>query len=1068
MLIPFLTFSQNNNFYYFFNKKIDLTPIANNYTIEFKLGVDENLFTNNDISFELLGDNFYKVTSSYTQLLNLSTNQFDFNPIYTTNQGTEIKLKNQIILKFSDNVNEAQKQILIAQFGLTEFRITRLYKIYNVNNPLTISQLIYETGLVRYCHPVFPVEIVYPSISSKYTKFAKNYDLEKAINNPTIDSTRINEEGITQFIPNDEYFSNQWHLHNTGQELNDGHFGTPDADIDAPEAWNISLGSNSVVIAVPDTGVTFNHPDLPNSRQLRLSGSMLNENCAGFPNDPSPCSETNSNAHGTKAAGLIAAEINNNEGIVGVCPECIIMPVVHTNNNNTFGYTIADSITFPVDNGADIISNSWALVGGFLPELVVAIEDAIESNIIVIFAAGNTANHINGNPGGILFPSNQNIENLIVVGASDRNDLQANYSPTSGASGNISISAPSGTAPNWQIPGEAANIWTTDLLGVGGTNPYNVANSELPPTGEELPSSGINYLDYTGRFSGTSASTPIVAGVVGLIKSVNPCLSLAQTLNILKYTADKVGPYDYNWNPDKVGHSRELGYGRVNAYKAVNLAQQVNSSSLDLFAGNSTQDFGIEPDQASGNILWQSPNIWVRNLADGIEEHQNPEYDPDNPNYVYVRIVNKSCEASTGNDPVQLYWAKANTALNWPNYWNGSIIIEGVTMGGLESTQNIPALAPGEETILEFEWQVPNPEDYIGINPNPWHFCLLARINTSNDPMTFPEVESITQNVKNNNNLAWKNTTVVEATTATSSIGGVIAVCNPYDEQKTYQLEFVKEINENGKAIYDEAELSIKMDDILYNAWTRGGNLGTNFVATEDERTITVIDNQVILDDIQFNSNEYGTLYLSFNFLTKELTNKTKFTYHVIQRDMESGEIIGGETFVIKKPERAIFYADAGDDQEINTNESITLSAEELNEAASYNWYNTNGDLVYTGKNFTISPEVNKKYKLEITALADGFKDYDEIDINIKSPEITTVVPNPASGSTVVVNYQSQNSDSLYLVLTPLDASFNDIFTLDLNQTTKEINILNYTTGLYFISLIANGQVVDQNTLIIQ
>ncbi len=90
--------------------------------------------------------------------------------------------------------------------------------------------------------------------------------------------------------------------HNVGQEFNDGHTGTTDADIDAPEAWNITRGNEDIIIAVLDEGVTPDHPDLPNARQLRLNGSNF---AAPYdqsnPNDPSPIGNGN---HGNACAGV--------------------------------------------------------------------------------------------------------------------------------------------------------------------------------------------------------------------------------------------------------------------------------------------------------------------------------------------------------------------------------------------------------------------------------------------------------------------------------------------------------------------------------------------------------------------------------------------------------------------------------------------------------------------------------------------------------------------------------------------------------------------------------------------
>src|SRR5699024_4053883 len=113
-------------------------------------------------------------------------------------------------------------------------------------------------------------------------------------------------------------------------------------------------------------------------------------------------------------------------------------------------------------------------------------------------------------------------------------------------------------------------------------------------------------------------------------------------------------------------------------------------------------------------------------------------------------------------EELELYWSKANTSLNWPTHWDGSLFVDGIQMGDKVGTLSIPPLEPGEETIIKFPWLVPNPENYEDINEDPWHFCLLSRVVSSEDPMPTPEESFITSNVKHNNNLGWKNVTVID------------------------------------------------------------------------------------------------------------------------------------------------------------------------------------------------------------------------------------------------------------------------------------------------------------------
>jgi len=504
-----------------------------------------------------------------------------------------------------------------------------------------------------------------------------------------------------------------------------------------------------------------------------------------------------------------------------------------------------------------------------------------------------------------------------------------------------------------------------------------------------------------------------------------------------------------------------------NTQSNANLVAAMSQNSYDLFFKDSNEDIGQEPNIHTDNVLWHSPDIWVRNQNDGQtnQAHQNPEYDPVIPNYLYVRITNKGCSPSSGNDELKLYWAKANTQLLWDLHWNGTLFVNGILMGDQITTLNIPIIQPGEEIILEAEWLVPDPEDYIGINVNPWHFCLLARIESENDPMTVPEVEFLPHNVRNNNNIAWKNTTVIDIIPNTPTIGGLVAVSNPFTTTKTYTLELFSESNESGKAIYDEAEVTIEMDEILFNAWEIGNKAGANFNTTSNEKKLIAAGNNVLFDNIQLSPQDFGTVYLTFNFLTKELTDKTTYTYHVIQRDKSTNQIVGGETYEIRKQPRPGFTADAGDDKEIERNESVTLQAETINEDAVYNWYDTDGNLIATGSTLTISPEFSLQYKLEIISDLDGLKDYDDIAVTVNPYRIISISPNPTNLQ-VTVNYQADGANSSYIMIVNQNSGNSENFILDTTLNTVNLDLSHLTSGLYSVILVANGEVQDSKNLL--
>ncbi|MCX8490198.1 MAG: S8 family serine peptidase, partial [Cyclobacteriaceae bacterium] len=342
----------------------------------------------------------------------------------------------------------------------------------------------------------------------------------------------------------------------------------------------MTTGANNVLVAVLDEGISPNHPDLPNARQVRLNGSNFTD---GNQNDPSP---TNSMNHGNSCAGVIAATQNNNEGIAGICPNCRIMPIRIFNTNPTIGLTptqIADAINFARNNGADIISNSWGFNSdnpNFQPLIVSAIQNATTQGrvingtalgCVVVFSAGNNAIQ----NGFVHFPSNVNVPGVLTVGASDRDDLKSFYSPLGNVNSPnnqvLDLVAPSHRAWPDQVPGETFEAWTIDIPGNAGYNPWpqfttpGATPSTVPPAiGEQLPNAGVNFQSYTGRFGGTSHSCPVVAGVAALMLSANPNLTQQQIFDIITGNADRVGGYVYT-----NGRSNELGFGRVNACRAV-------------------------------------------------------------------------------------------------------------------------------------------------------------------------------------------------------------------------------------------------------------------------------------------------------------------------------------------------------------------------------------------------------------------------------------------------------------------------------------------------------------------
>lgn len=804
--------------------------------------------------------------------------------------------------------------------------------------------------------------------------------------------------------------------------------------IKAPLAWTITKGDNSnILVGVVDTKFDLNHEDLEGQIVLNLNDG------------------NSTTHHGTGVASMVAAKTNNGKGMASIGYNT---KLVTADFYGRYATRVWEVSQIP---GVKVINCSWLLCNYNERDEACYAEIASRGILVVACAAnGLGGNHCGSDGNGYAYPASYD-STLSVTSVGSRYDIDSPYSPN-----------------GWWYSWKDCHGERPQMGPGGGSHTHNDKVDVCAP-GQLVLMATDDYATYPSGYQlgiGTSEAAPIVAGLAALIFDVNPNLTAQEVKDIIKNTADDI--YHIPYNQQYLGL---LGTGRINAYRAVKTAEcMLNpSNGMDLGMQNSGLDDFAEPDIKS-QILWESEDIWVRNDNDGflIKTHQNPKYKGANPNYVYVQVTNSSCQTSSGDDNLKLYWAKSNTALFWPQYWDGSKYIEDpithedILMGDEVGTLSIPTLGPGESKILEFQWSVPNPKDYKNIaqlNPDQWGFSLLARIESVDDPMTYSEGLLINKNVKNNNNIVSKNTTVIKVFIDTHSVlSGMVAIGNPYNAPHGFTLEFRKDDNEIGKAIYNEAEVSFALDDVLYDAWQRGGQNTVNVDSTYLSQRKIVAGDHATLNNLQLNANEIGMLNVSFNFLTKELTEKKNYTLRVIQRDAFTNEIIGGETFLINKELRNAFSANAGNDKIIERSESITISAAQINEAAVYNWYDPDGNLIYTGSDLTVSPDVSKKYKLEIISDLDGFKDYDEVKITVNPYKLKSLSPNPATNQ-VAVKYSADQAASAYIMVISTVTGISNNYILDVNDSNINVDISAYTSGLYSVALVCDGVIVDSKNL---
>jgi Subtilase family len=312
------------------------------------------------------------------------------------------------------------------------------------------------------------------------------------------------------FTPDDPLFGQQWGL----------------ARIEAPRAWQIARGAPSIVVAVLDEGVELTHPDLDLYPQ--------SWNASTDTPDGSPTGN-----HGTACAGIVAARLDNAQGVAGVAGGVRVMAIATATWADV---DIAEGLYFAADNGARVVSMSFGVYpswGWWDFDLIRdALQYAHDKGLVLVAASGNE------DMAQARFPGSDS--RTICVGGSNRSDERKRNGDSSGE--------PwwgASYGPDLDVVAPCLEIPTTDRLGAAGY-------------------AGGDYFD---AFNGTSSATPHVAGLAALVLSLRPNLSNVEVRRLIESNCDKISPALYAYadtagKPSGTWHE-EVGYGRVNAERTL-------------------------------------------------------------------------------------------------------------------------------------------------------------------------------------------------------------------------------------------------------------------------------------------------------------------------------------------------------------------------------------------------------------------------------------------------------------------------------------------------------------------
>ena len=518
-------------------------------------------------------------------------------------------------------------------------------------------------------------------------------------------------------IPNDTFWADQWNM----------------TQINAPNAWDISTGSNAVVICILDQGCDLIHPDLQFSGDGINLGTMMP---TGAPTGP----------HGTACAGIAAATFNNNEGVAGLAGDCLIMPVAFSAWTDV---EVANGLNYATTNGARVISMSFGWDPWDSAIIDPEIQNAFDNDVVMCVA---THNH----SGAITYPATNPL--VMAIGASEQTDNKADFSD-----------------------------WGDVVYGGVLTGVSVVAPGVLVPTTDQQGGDGYEPGDYRMDFDGTSAATPHVAGFSALIRSQYPALTNIEVRNIIERTAARVGGLAYAEMAGFPNGTRneEMGYGRIDVFQGLDFA--------DMMIKDWAGDDGREPSTPPSNNWWSYSDIVVRitddNVFDPADPAKSKHVERGQTNYIYVRVTNNGPRDARNVVVDFRITPYVGLQFVYPNDWT---LDDGMHVRPTPVSATFPNILAGTSVIAKFTISAAQTETLYGWQyVNPWHPCLLALVTSDNDYAFASSDLSFGNLVLRKNNIAQRNLSVIDvlANAAAMAVSSPFVAGNRANKQSKMFIE---------------------------------------------------------------------------------------------------------------------------------------------------------------------------------------------------------------------------------------------------------------------------------------
>jgi subtilisin family serine protease len=425
-----------------------------------------------------------------------------------------------LVIKFKEGTPQSIVSQLVNRFNINTLRNYSELPNFSFVSVTSSENLTLDEIIARYkADP--NVEYVEPNF--RYTIPTNEHSWK----NSSLLSQSISPKK-NSLIPNDPYFESLWGLYNVGQKVNNKPGGIAGTDINVLDAWDLSTGDDQMVVAIVDTGIDYNHPDIKpniwvNENEIPDNGidddnNGVIDDVHGYNAIDDSGDPMDDNDHGTHCAGTIGAAGDNGEGIVGVNWKVKLMGLKFLSGDGSGSLNDAlETINYALEmkkRGVNIriLSNSWG-GGDYSKALHEAIKALNKEGILFVAAAGNSAMDTDKYPH---YPSSYEADNVLSVAAINNQDSMASFSNYGAKS--VHIGAP------------GVDIYST------------------------IPGNDYAF------FSGTSMATPHVSGVASLILTNHSSLTPKELIDRVVSTATKT----------KALEGKTISGGRINTYDAIN------------------------------------------------------------------------------------------------------------------------------------------------------------------------------------------------------------------------------------------------------------------------------------------------------------------------------------------------------------------------------------------------------------------------------------------------------------------------------------------------------------------